>query len=99
MSTLERIDMGETMKSSEELDSWMEEQIVSGKFAAKKYELLHNNCITFANELCLFLTGKEIEKKYFENQERVKQFMPKDLHYGKDPNSDDKITKFYFDRK
>jgi len=55
---LEIIDMGETEIPEELISEYINE--ISVDFTPDKYHLLDNNCNTFSNKFCEFLTGRNI---------------------------------------
>lgn len=54
----ETLDMGVTPRTSDELERIF--AFLRDKYRANTYNLLSNNCITFADELCHLLTGKHL---------------------------------------
>ena len=59
------ITIGQTNKTRNELDLFL--TTIASRFTAYTYDLLRNNCNNFANEVCIFLTGKSIPA-YILNQ-------------------------------
>lgn len=58
MSPLETRDVGETLISMEDFEYYLTQ--ISDRYTERTYDLFENNCNTFSNEICEFLTGSGI---------------------------------------
>jgi hypothetical protein len=69
MSPVEKIPMGRTTKSLEELRAFLRTN--SSRFTASTYDLFRNNCNNFTNEVATFLLGTQIPDRILRVPEEV----------------------------